>query len=1324
MVRSETITQRLVLLFLPAFVISCADDEQPSTPEDTGTEDVADVGRELPIEDVTPIDAGNPDTGTIDQGAEPILCRYCRDNLECGPTGENLCLQLPSGESACGLDCSANEEICPEGFFCANVEGAAMQCVPENLYCQNQCGDPPIECETDGEVCDPLTGHCGPPLGLCEECAVDEQCGPGNICLSFPDIDNSRACGRACNGDNPCPDPYLCAAVDELGTIQQCVPPELTCVDRCSSVVCEEPGYGCNPLNGECEPPLAFCDECLASSQCGGTLDLCVALADENAYCLQDCASDANSCPEGSICIPVGLFQQCVPIEMTCVNHCLEPDVVECDEGQNCDPIEGTCHTSLVELCGRPCDNNYDCGGQNDLCLRFADDLTGGAFCARDCSDTDPCPIGYRCGTLTDNVTQQCVPGGYDDPSCALCAETVCPEGEFCRPSDGLCFPEPTPCVDHSECPPGELCNDWEYRCEPVGLPCNFGQYDCDWTMECSATSLDTTGMCLQDCSVLGGCPSTAPACERYHQVWDSCVERGLGHAERCARLMNRYEPIGRPCPTSDTETGCYSTATTCLTDMVEGVPGFCTLTCNPDNPIACTSGSICRKVTDTSGAATTETDEFYCVPPECGCLASPDLDTGEADILQDALDELDLSRCDLGFTAVERHTAGLDVANDAYRLELVGFVRNEGLYGASVVRDQNKAADADITLAEAIELAADDLGWGEGDATASLGTPTFCTAIQNLFAVSDPERPTCETLDPLGAQLPTDDLRAQVTTVIAAVGWAAQTRDGLLAGVVAEDFDTMIDTLHGLLLQNSAGAPDLAASTIDLLNFKYDTIYAVAAELAEIVESAVLDPGVEDVSAVDIQVETPYGLIVLRGSDSDTYCPAAEGCDTGTVLDSHVLLLIDFVGDDEYRGVGGATVGFDQAVSVLIDVAGDDTYTYAGAGVGDGADADGRAAEGAAVSLSNIGRQGSSRGGIGFLFDWGQGQDIYESLRMSQGFGLLGVGALVDDGCTGEVDCTDTFTVEAAGQGAGLFGIGVLLLGDGNTEQTGVNLVQGAGGPLGAGVLIDIGGDDSYVATPGATSDVLYAAPTRAATVVPEGDSNWSVAQGAAVGVASVSSLGGGHISGGIGLLVDLGGDDAYSAGILAQGAGYRHGLGMLIDAAGSDQYDCYAFSQGSGIDFGAGVLAEQDGDDTYNEIDSNDRGVLGSGDGFGMGLVIEEVGNDTYRAGPQSLGTGNFNGAGLFIDNDGNDSYDNIVSERTMGKATLPELGLSTERENARTIGLFVDANGSDQYPSGERGPGSNTSWTQVTPGEPRYEWGIGADGMGGSGVNTLLP
>ena len=164
-------------------------------------------------------------------------------------------------------------------------------------------------------------------------------------------------------------------------------------------------------------------------------------------------------------------------------------------------------------------------------------------------------------------------------------------------------------------------------------------------------------------------------------------------------------------------------------------------------------------------------------------------------------------------------------------------------------------------------------------------------------------------------------------------------------------------------------------------------------------------------------------------------------------------------------------------------------------------------------TSLSTIGRQGAGRGGIGILYDLGAGIDTYRSLRFGQGFGLLGVGMLIDE--QGDA----TLDIEAAGQGAGFFGTGILVLGDTANNLTGYHAVQGFGGPYGVGILLGGRGDDLYTALPGdpLVGDALY----RERLGGP--DAAYSAAQGAATGYLATATRG--QASGGVGLLLERGG-------------------------------------------------------------------------------------------------------------------------------------------------------------------------------------------------------
>ena len=53
-------------------------------------------------------------------GPDGVLCTYCSSNEDCGAI-ENICINLPSGESVCGVDCAGNEERCPESYFCTQI---------------------------------------------------------------------------------------------------------------------------------------------------------------------------------------------------------------------------------------------------------------------------------------------------------------------------------------------------------------------------------------------------------------------------------------------------------------------------------------------------------------------------------------------------------------------------------------------------------------------------------------------------------------------------------------------------------------------------------------------------------------------------------------------------------------------------------------------------------------------------------------------------------------------------------------------------------------------------------------------------------------------------------------------------------------------------------------------------------------------------------------------------------------------------------------------------------------------------------------------------
>ncbi len=347
----------------------------------------------------------------------------------------------------------------------------------------------------------------------------------------------------------------------------------------------------------------------------------------------------------------------------------------------------------------------------------------------------------------------------------------------------------------------------------------------------------------------------------------------------------------------------------------------------------------------------------------------------------------------------------------------------------------------------------------------------------------------------------------------------------------------------------------------------------------------------------------TPWGDIVVGG-------PGV------TVYRKRAFLVLDLGGDDLYLDRAG---GADPAmpVSVVVGLGGNGTYW-----------------------CLKEGAQGAGLSGLGLLADLGEGDDLYEGGDLSQGAGLLGVGILLDDGGK------NLYRAGKASQGAGLLGTGILLAGPGEDTVQGKAPSQGTSGPGGAGLLVDLGGPDSF----GVTGEGTPSSPLPS--------------QGGAAGWAEVWA------SGGTGLLFDLAGKDSYRAVGAAQGAGFFRGGGVLLDAGGKDTFQAGRWSQGMGSTRGVGFLMEGAGDDTYFGRD----GCQGVGHDMGLGMVLDLSGGDAWYAGALSQGAGSWHGSGFLLDLAGDD-------ERTAlpGKAGGVQ-GWGGEAEGWGSLGLLLDCGGKD--------------------------------------------
>ncbi|MBX7080081.1 MAG: hypothetical protein K1X88_12875 [Nannocystaceae bacterium] len=524
----------------------------------------------------------------------------------------------------------------------------------------------------------------------------------------------------------------------------------------------------------------------------------------------------------------------------------------------------------------------------------------------------------------------------------------------------------------------------------------------------------------------------------------------------------------------------------------------------------------------------------------------------------------------------------------------------------------------------------------------------------------------------------------------------------------------------HGGNFVHLAAGPLPSASDADVRAYLLGTVararlYRAAAQLAFAIEDAALSRFV-GLAGVDYTLSTPAGTIEIRDAAAHEY-PA----DTAIVL-----LRLDTGGDDVYRDEVAANRSASNPVSVAIDLGGADDYGYDV--VADPydrpellpADDAGRAGANAGYgnySRSKHFRQGAARNGIALLFDLGGDDDRYRSLRGSQGYAHLGVGVLFDDG--GD----DDYALEATGQGAASFGIGLLIDGAGNDVHRGFTQAQGFGSVAALGALLDHEGDDAYDCDIG--DPALGGLPVYLSPQLPD-TGNTSMCQGAGYGVRDDSSTLS-SLSGGLGLLRDGGGDDAYDASVFAQGTGYWEGTGLLADRDGADRYDARWYVQGGAAHYAIGVLADGgSGDDVFGGSVPQVNVSQGGGHDYSIGVLLSAGGADEYHAPSLALGASNCNGIGVFVDEAGDDSYW-LGSDLAAGLGNVSGECIAS-RPDAVSIGLMLDGGGADAYvpPAGAVpefiAPSEGGSWGYARAGlASEHGGGIDAEGPTGVGVES---
>ena len=761
----------------------------------------------------------------------------------------------------------------------------------------------------------------------------------------------------------------------------------------------------------------------------------------------------------------------------------------------------------------------------------------------------------------------------------------------------------------------------------------------------------------------------------------------------------------------------------------------------------------------------------------------------GQKNLMAEALKAIGHTRCTLILSNKEMKLIPARIANDPFRLGFYNRLHREPLqflaWGKSAIRRVDDTLKQTGIAAVAVNIA-NASEWLDAPVKTK-STPVTVPATEplaNAVAQLIKEQggtPDLAVIKKDAADVPAG-LQTALAKVILAMSVAATLRKLAFPPEVTKNPRYFFDRAHSFFLIGSQaglklGSPNKPTADYWVLakDFGYQKMYQGAWGLADAIARSGLKADLS-YKGFSFSQNTPLGRIILSDNAEHKYRandPKYQGA---------IALLVDTGGDDTYEIQAGANLSEKNGVSVLLDLGGNDTYGYEirkhGHDTGNRfpSDQDGRYnpprycvsdrqcglgtgpcvnracqrrcsptracprntgtcnAKGycstlvrsyGPISLSVRARQGGARLGIAFLFDLGKGKDTYKSLRMSQGFGVLGVGVLYDEG--GD----DLYQCEAGCQGASAFGIGLLLDRGGNDTYLTYHNAQGFAYAKGVGILLDAKGNDKYLADHGDPKQDFRGKkgdPLYLSAQLP-GRANSAFVQGAAFGRRADFSDNM-FMSGGLAILRDLKGDDEYSSGVFGQGTGFWYGTGILADGDGKDKYDGLWYVQGATAHYSLSLFLEGGGDDLYNSRLKPVATHTGVGHDYSISWLIDDSGNDIYRTGGLTLGSGNDNGFGFLIDNGGDDTY-LAGNTSSLGRANSPNPDANPRNSaGLRTIGLFIDAGGQDTYKrsDGAKILGNHKTWTQgrspSTNPRRKLEHGVGVDGQGTSTLSAQSP
>ncbi|MCK4952022.1 MAG: hypothetical protein KAS48_09395 [Gammaproteobacteria bacterium] len=409
------------------------------------------------------------------------------------------------------------------------------------------------------------------------------------------------------------------------------------------------------------------------------------------------------------------------------------------------------------------------------------------------------------------------------------------------------------------------------------------------------------------------------------------------------------------------------------------------------------------------------------------------------------------------------------------------------------------------------------------------------------------------------------------------------------------------------------------------------DELATLLMQVLSVVEETlpILTKGSTQLETIDL--ETSLGRVRIAGTGDDVH--------TGDFL-----LLIELGGNDVYENVGSSSV-HPGNMAIVLDITGDDR-----------------------VYWKDTPGPGAGVMGLGIWIDL-EGNDRYVGRNLGLGAGLLGAGFFHD------VSGDDLYKGGAFVQGMGQYGIGISVDSSGQDRYLAEMGSQGFGGTGGIGIQIDRSGNDQYNCSGGIPDEIEDRAKRH------KGTHYLSMCQGYSFGKRP-------DISGGIGLLMDMRGNDYYHADIFAQGSSYWFALGMLLDVAGNDVYECFEHCQGESLHLGAGFLGDWAGNDEYSGYEH----AQGVGIDRAVGILYDAEGNDRYHSDHESQGAGiKPFGVGMLIDKKGSDRYK--ARKASQGYSVRPSKKFP---ESQWPVGVLLDLQGKDIF--SQLVPGEDASQGRV--------------------------